>query len=431
MAYFAKHVGASIPDGNWNVRMQENAKPAAKPLEGLKVLDLTQFLSGPFGTMILGDLGADVVKVEPPAGELSRSIPPHFVGDDSAYYMSVNRNKRSLVADLKDPGDLAQVKALALAADVIVENYRPGVLTRLGLSYEALSREKPSLIWCSISGFGQYGPWRDWPAYDMVVQALSGGMSLTGSVDGEPVRAGIPLGDLAAGMFGMIGLLAALHECQRTGKGRWIDVAMFDCQLSMLSYQAAYFLHSAQVPGRQGSRHDSIPTYRSFVAGDGKSVVVTANTEKMWQQMAAVLGRPELAQDARFATDKARYANRDALWSEIEAAFLARDADDWMHRLIAAGVPAGVVNTLDRALLNEHAAAREMVLELHADDACNGHIGQSVRVAGNPLKFIGASERDHAFPPPLGRDQQAILRDWLGAPAEPVARVEHHVGPLV
>ena len=282
----------------------------ALPLGDVRVLDLTQFLSGPYGTMILADLGADVIKVEPPSGELSRTIPPNFAGGDSSYYLSVNRNKRSVVADLKTAEGLTLVRALAAKADIVVENFRPGVLKRLGLDYEALAKVRPSLIWCSISGFGQDGPWRDLPAYDMVVQALSGGMSLTGDPDGEPVRAGIPLGDLSAGMYGVIGMLAALHERDRTGKGRWVDIAMFDCQLSMLSYQAAYFLQSGQVPGRQGSGHDSIPTYRCFAASDGVSVVVTANTEKMWCSLAQVLGVPELTHDPRFATNADRFTNR-------------------------------------------------------------------------------------------------------------------------
>ena len=393
--------------------------PASGPLHGVRVLDLTQFLSGPYGTMILGDLGADVVKVEPPSGELSRTIPPHFVGADSAYYLSINRNKRSTIADLKTAEGVEHVRQLSLAADVVVENFRPGVLQRLGLSYEALSALKPELIWCSISGFGQHGPWRDWPAYDMVVQALSGGMSLTGEPDGEPVRAGIPLGDLSAGMYAVIGILAALNDRARTGRGRWVDVAMFDCQLSMLCYQAAYFLQSGQVPRPQGSGHDSIPTYRSFVAGDGVHVVTTANTEKMWRELVKVLGRQELADDPRFATNRERYANRLMLWPELEAAFRARPAAEWMRRLIDAGVPAGVVNTLDDALLNPHAAAREMVLELSPATA-----GMSVaaaapplRVAGNPIKFVGEESTRHTYPPALGQHDGEVTRDWLSTAA--------------
>jgi CoA:oxalate CoA-transferase len=394
----------------------------AMPLRGLRILDLTQFLSGPYGTMILADLGADVIKVEPPAGELSRTIAPHFVGGDSAYYLSINRNKRSVVADLKSHEGLELVRALAGKADIVVENFRPGVLSRLGLDHEAMARQRPELIWCSISGFGQTGPWRDWPAYDMVVQALSGGMSMTGEEQGLPVRAGIPLGDLSAGMYAVIGMLAALHERNSTGRGRRVDIAMLDCQLSMLSYQAAYFLHSGQVPGRQGSGHDSIPTYRSFVGGDGASVVVTANTEKMWRSMAQVLGVPELAQDARFATNTDRFNHRDALWPLLEKAFSARTAADWMERLIAEDVPAGVVNTLDRALLNEQAQARNMVLALQAEGGTTqGPV--SIRVAGNPVKFTGAAEATHQFPPSLGEHTASAVRDWLGQwPASPAAQ---------
>ena len=387
------------------------ARSTPGPMDGLRVLDLTQFLSGPYGTMILGDLGADVVKVEPPGGELSRTIPPHFVGTDSAYYLSINRNKRSVVADLKDPEGLERVRRLALAADVVVENFRPGVLQRLGLSYEELSKENPGLVWCSISGFGQDGPWRDWPAYDMVVQALSGGMSLTGAPDGEPVRAGIPIADLSSGMFAVIGILSALNERHRTGRGRWVDVAMYDCQLSMLSYQAAYFLHSGKVPRPQGSGHDSIPTYRSFVASDGLRVVTTANTEKMWRELAKVLGRPDLAADPRFATNQLRFDHREALWPELERAFLMRTAQEWMTALIETGVPAGVVNNLDEALLNPHAAARGMVLDLVPDPIRTG--ASPIRVAGNPVKFVGAHDGPHRYPPSLGSHGDEVMRDWL------------------
>lgn len=392
---------------------------SARPLKGVRVLDLTQFLSGPYGTMILADLGADVIKVEPPSGELSRTIAPHFVGGDSAYYLSINRNKRSVVADLKTAEGMALVRSLAAKADIVVENFRPGVLPRLGLDYAEMAKEQPGLIWCSISGFGQTGPWRDWPAYDMVVQALSGGMSMTGEPDGPPVRAGIPLGDLSAGMYAVIGMLAALHERRQTGKGRWVDIAMLDCQLSMLSYQAAYFLHSGQVPGRQGSGHDSIPTYRSFVASDGASVVVTANTEKMWRSMAQVLGVPGLASDPRFTGNTERFANRDALWPLLEQAFLARPAAEWMTLLIEAGVPAGVVNTLDRALLNEQAHARNMVVSLKAESGARGKA--AIRVAGNPVKFAGEAEPAHRFPPWLGEHTAGVVGDWLGEEAHEVS----------
>ncbi|HEY4317110.1 MAG TPA: CoA transferase [Herbaspirillum sp.] len=384
------------------------SKPAG-PLAGLRVLDLTQFLSGPFGTMILGDLGAEVIKVEPKTGELSRTIPPHFVGEDSVYYLSVNRNKKNIVVDLKTPEGVQVVRELALACDIVVENFRPGVLKRLGISHDEISALKPAIVWCSISGFGQDGPWRDWPAYDMMIQALSGGMSLTGEPNGPSVRAGIPLGDLAAGMFGVIGILAALQECNRTGKGRVVDVAMLDCQVAMLSYQAAYYLHSGQVPGRQGSGHDSIPTYGSFDAGDGRSLVVTANTEKMWQQMATILNLAKLIDDPRFLTNRERLANRQELEPLLKQAFRARAAQEWMADFLAAGIPAAVVNTLDLALSSPQVAHRDMLIDLE-----NTAGKPPVRVVGNPIKFDGKEVTPTAYPPSLGQDTDLVLESILG-----------------
>ncbi|MFG1266093.1 CaiB/BaiF CoA transferase family protein [Xanthobacter aminoxidans] len=375
----------------------------AGPLRHLRVLDLTQFLSGPYATQILGDLGAEVIKVEAPEGDMTRRLPPNFVGEDSAYYLSVNRNKKSLAVDLKSDAGRALVCDLARTCDVVVENFRPGVLDRLGLSYAQLSADQPGLVWCSISGFGQDGPYRDRPAYDMIVQAMSGGMSLTGEVDGHSVRSGIPLGDIAAGMYAVIGILAALADRDRSGKGRAVDVAMLDCQIAMLSYQAAYFLASGHVPGRQGRGHDSIPTYRAFTCADGADVVITANTERMWRSLCGVLGHPELVGDPRFAVNAARYENRLALWSIIEAAFRTRAAEAWVEALVAAEIPATVVNTLDRSLTDPHVLHRRMVVETQGPD------GERLRVAGNPVKYLGEAEPAHAFPPRLGSDEDDVL----------------------
>ena len=386
----------------------------ARPLAGIRVLDLTQFLAGPFATQILGDLGAEVIKLEAPAGDWSRSLPPHFIGPDSAYYLSVNRNKKSVVADMKSGDGLALVKRLAGACDIVMENFRPGVLDRLGFAYDALAADNPGLIWCSISGFGQDGPDRDRPAYDMIVQALSGGMSMTGE-PGEPaVRAGIPIGDLCAGMYGVIGVLAALEERRRTEKGRLVDVAMLDCQVAMLCYQAAYFLHSGVEPGRQGRGHASIPTYRSFDAGNETELVITANTERMWRALCGVLGLDGLPGDPRFASNDDRYANRFELWPLLEAAFREKDADAWVPLLLDAGIPVGRVNTLEAALANPQISHRGMVLDLAARD------GRRVRVAGNPIKFAGGAPRDAAFPPLLGEDTREVLSGVLGLSGEEI-----------
>lgn len=382
-----------------------NSAPGG-PLAGLRVLDLTQFLSGPYCTLILGDLGAEIVKVEPPQGDSSRHVPPHFVGDDSAYFLSINRNKKSIVLDLKSEEGRDLLRRLALVSDIVVENFRPGVLERLGVSPEALRQEKPSLVWCAISGFGQSGPYRDKPAYDMIVQALSGGMSMTGEKGRGAVRAGIPLGDLAAGMYAAIGILAAINRRHQTGQGEMIDISMLDCQAAMLSYQAAYHLHSGHVPDRQGSGHDSIPTYRTFTAQDGIEVVITANTERMWQGLCRALGATHLIEDPRFLTNRERYKNRLELWPLLEAAFLAAPADDWVAKLEREEVPVGVVNTLDRVVNDPQILHREMVLALERD-------GVGAKVMGNPVKLAEAMRAEHHYPPTLGADGDDILRDIL------------------
>ncbi|SMH46688.1 CaiB/BaiF CoA transferase family protein [Azospirillum agricola] len=383
----------------------------AKPLAGYRVVDLTTFLSGPFCTQILADLGADVVKIETPQGDSSRAIPPHFVGDDSAYYLGINRSKRSLAVDMKQPDGLALVLRLIATADVVVENYRPGVAARLGLDIAALRTERPGLIWASISGFGQTGPWRDKPAYDMIVQALSGVMSLTGEPGRPAVRLGIPAGDMVAGMYATIAINAALAERERSGQGRVIDVSMLDCQLAMLSYQSTYALVAGTVPQPQGARHDSIPTYRSFVARDGRELVVTANTERMWEGLCQGLDRAALLSDPRFATAKLRLANREALWPLLEEAFLARDAADWIAPLDARGVPVALIKTVPEALSDARGHGRGMILPL--TDAA----GTSIDVVGNPIKFVdetGLADDPASYPPVLGADAESVLDQWLG-----------------
>lgn len=382
---------------------------AAGPLSGLRVLDLTQFLSGPYCTQMLGDLGAQVIKVEPAQGDFSRTIPPHFVGKDSVYYLSVNRNKVSVAIDMKMALGVEIARRMAGACDVVVENFRPGVLGRLGLDANALRAQHPGLIWCSISGFGQDGPARDKPAYDMIVQALSGGMSLTGEPGRAAVRAGIPIGDIAAGMYAATAILAALHRRGSSGRGDAIDISMLDCQVAMLSYQAGYYLQSGQVPARQGAAHDSIPTYRSFKTEDGIEIVITANTERMWQGLCEVLGVPELIDDPRFKTNRERHENRAQLWPVLEAAFLLKPASDLVPLLEAETIPVAVVNTLDRAMSDAQVVHRGMVLEMTAPD------GRHVRVTGNPMFFAEAKGDRASFPPELGAETIPVLRTLLGA----------------
>jgi crotonobetainyl-CoA:carnitine CoA-transferase CaiB-like acyl-CoA transferase len=388
-----------------------------RPLSGIRVLDLTQFLSGPFATQILADLGAEILKLEPPSGDPIRAVPPHFVDGDSVYYLCINRNKRCVAIDMKAPAGLALVKRLALASDIVMENFRPGVLDRLGFSAAELRKEKPSLIWCAISGFGQDGPYRNKPAYDMIVQALSGGMSLTGETGAAPVRAGIPIGDLGAGLYSAIAVLAALNRRNATGKGDAIDISMLDCQAAMLCYQAAYYMHSGVVPGPQGRGHESIPTYRSFEAKDGIHIVITANTERMWQGLARALGHPEWLSDARFATNVERLANKAVLWPLLEAAFRAKTADEWIPLLEAEAIPVGVVNTLDRVMKDPQILHREMVLALARGD------GTDVRVAGNPIKFAESGKEERDYPGALGADTSAVLGDVLNLSEDEIAEL--------
>jgi len=384
--------------------------PGTAPLEGLRVLDFTTFLSGPYGTQILADLGADVIKVESPTGDLSRSIAPHFVAGDSVYYHTINRSKRSITVDLKHPEAAALVREMIARCDVVYENFRPGVMTRLGLDMDELVAEHPSLIWCSISGFGQTGPYRSLQAYDMVVQAMSGSMSFTGEPGGAPVRTGIPLGDLTAGLHGNIAILAALNRRRATGRGEVIDISMLDCVISMLSYQGTYFLQSGQQPEPQGRGHDSIPTYRGFTAGDGRDVVITANTEQMWRSLCAMLGTDDLIDDPRFVDNAERLRNREALWAVLEPAFLQETADVWLKRCNESGVPAALVNTFEEVFTDEHVLHRQMVLELEKKGT-----GETVRVPGMPIKLRDATLPDPTFPPGLGADTDEVLASLLDA----------------
>jgi crotonobetainyl-CoA:carnitine CoA-transferase CaiB-like acyl-CoA transferase len=386
-----------------------------QPLNGIRVLDLTQFLSGPFATQVLADLGADIIKLEPPQGDPIRAVPPHFVDENSVYYLCINRNKRTVAVDMKVVQGRELVKRLALSSDIVMENFRPGVLDRLGLSADALREEKPSLIWCSISGFGQDGPYRNKPAYDMIVQALSGGMSLTGESDGAAVRAGIPIADLGAGLYSAIGILAALNRRHATGKGETIDISMLDCQAAMLCYQAAYYMHSGVVPGRQGRGHESIPTYRSFACKDGVAVVITANTERMWQGLARVLKREDLPADPRFATNKDRLAHRHALWPILDEAFRARNADEWLPLLEAEEIPVGVVNTLDRVVSDPQILYRDMVLSLEGPD------GKRSGVMGNPIKLKDADGEGENYPRDLGADTATVLSEVLELSGKEIA----------
>jgi CoA:oxalate CoA-transferase len=377
------------------------------PLSGVVIIDLTQHLAGPFATQILADLGARVVKVEPLAGDTTRLIAPYFVAGESDYYVSANRNKESVTINLKDPGGRQLLLDLAGQADVVVENFKPGTMARLGLAYEDFKAANGQVVMCSISGFGQDGGYRDAPAFDMVVQALAGVMSITGEAGGNAVRAGVPVGDITAGLYGAIGILGALARRDRAGEGAYIDVAMYDCQLSLLSYLAAYYLLSGEVPGPQGRGHRSIVTYRAYACGDGVDIVVTATTESQWHSLCRALSLSEWGSQERFRGNVARLERRAEVDGVLEAAFAGLDSAAVLDRLHEHNVPCGTIRGVDQALDDPHTRERDMVIGLSGDD------GQHVDVVGNPLKIRDYAE-PRVFPARAGQHTAAVLHELLG-----------------
>ncbi|HEY1651515.1 MAG TPA: CoA transferase [Acidimicrobiales bacterium] len=373
------------------------------PLAGITVLDLTHYLAGPFGTQLLGDLGARVIKVEPPAGDLTRSVPPYFVGDDSAYFLSTNRNKESVVLDLKIEEGRDLIRSMVAHVDLVVESNRPDVLERLGLGYDALAGINPAIVMVSITGFGKDGPYADRPAYDAIVQALSGVMSLTGEPGAAPVRTGVPIGDLAAGLYGVIGGLAALHEARTTGQGRHVDVSMLDGQISMLSYLGAYYLASGDIPPPQGRGHLSNPVYRSFQAADDQFVMVCANTQKQWEGLCRAIGVERALTDPRFATMGSRNEHREEVWAIVEPAFRTRSVAEWLEPLRVHDVPYAPLQTVDQALTDPQVRHRNMVLSF-PEHGCD--------LIGNPIKVLGNDRDQHRWPPALGSDTAAVVEEF-------------------
>jgi crotonobetainyl-CoA:carnitine CoA-transferase CaiB-like acyl-CoA transferase len=374
---------------------------AAPALDGILVADLSRVLAGPLCTMTLGDLGADVVKVErPDGGDDTRHWGPPFVQEGATYYLALNRNKRSLVLDLKDPTDLALARELCDRADVVVESFRPGTSDRLGLGYEDVARTNPGVVYCSISAFGSGERAAKLPGYDLLLQAMSGLMSVTGEAGGRPLKVGAPLVDVMCGLHATIGVLAALRARERDGRGQRVEVSLMDTALAGLLNQASAHVNTGAVPGRLGNRHPSITPYETFAAADGDFAVAVGN-DPIYARLCEVIGRPELITDARFATNAARLEHRDALGAELEAAFAAAPAAEWVARLSEAGVPAGPINDL--------AAAFAFAQELGLDpvDETDG-----VRTVRSPLRLGATPAAVSRRPPRLGEHSDA-LRDWL------------------
>ncbi len=378
-----------------------------RPLAGLVVVDLTRVLAGPYCTLVLSQLGARVIKVErPPRGDDARAIGP-FAGGTSLYFAALNHGKESIALDLRRPEHRVVFERLLDVADVLVENYRPGVLDRLGYGWEAVHARWPRLVYAAISGFGWTGPLRDRPAFDMVAQAMGGIMSLTGYPDGPPARVGISIGDIAAGLFTAAGIASALVRRGVDGPGTFIDVAMLDCQLAILENALTTHLVAGEEPRRLGTRHPSIAPFQAFPAADDRLVVVCAGHDAQFATLCDVIGEPALARDPRFRSADGRRRQVDALADRLGRVFATRPATDWLERLEAAGVPCAPVHTVGEAVRSPQAVARHMVVGI--DDPA---IGRLV-VSGNPIKMPEIPDPPVRRPPPgLDADRTAILA-WL------------------
>lgn len=382
------------------------------PLEGFVVVDLSRVLSGPFCTMMLRDLGARVMKVEQPgAGDEARHFLPLGPDGESAYFAAFNRGKESIALDLKLVSDRAVFERLLARADVLVENYRPGVLERLGYGYERLQQAHPRLVLASISGFGQTGPYRDRAAYDVVVQAMSGMMSITGHAGGPPTRAGASIGDLSAALFACNGIQAALLQRSRTGRGAHVDVSMFEAQIAMLEGAIPHLWCTGTSPGPLGTRHPGAAPFDAFRAADGH-LVIAAGSDHLFASLAAVLERPGLLQDARFAQRKLRVANQAALKAEIEAALAAAPVAHWLARLDAAGVPAGPLNDIAAMMADPQVASRGVLPDIEG--------GGGQRAAVTPILLSQRGYPTQLPPVPrLDGDREAILRFAGGGADQP------------
>jgi formyl-CoA transferase/CoA:oxalate CoA-transferase len=397
--------------------MDETATSSwAGPLAGVRVLDFTRVLAGPAASLALADLGAEVLKIEPPGeGDETRTFPP-FRDGESHYFLSINRGKKSIVIDLKSPAGLALAKDLAARCDVLIENYRPGVMDRLGLGYEALSAVNPRLIYCSISGFGMTGPLRDRPSFDIVMQALSGALSVNGEPGRDPVKLGLPMGDLVGGVNGPIGILAALYERSVTGRGRLIDVSLMDGLMGMLGYLAQLAFFTGEDPRPQGSQHPNLVPYGSFPAKDG-SIIVACLTNSFWEKICSAIGRPELTADPRFDAIQKRRDAREAVNAAVADFTRARTVEELVEIFTAHQVPHAPVLGVKEALAQPQAVAREMVVE--TDHKVLGRIP----IVSRSIKFPGDDQPVPAAPPVLGEHTDEILAEVLGLSPEQIAEL--------
>jgi crotonobetainyl-CoA:carnitine CoA-transferase CaiB-like acyl-CoA transferase len=380
----------------------------ARPLAGVRVLDLTWVLGGPFAAMQLGDLGAHVIKVEPPEGDYARTVPPHFFAGDSLFYVSINRNKLSLVLDLKTRDGLRVLYDLVKKSDVFMSAFSPEATRRMKIDYPRLRRVNPRLIVANLIAFDDKGPWRDKPGFDSIVQAMGGIMSLTGEAGGPPQRVGYHVGDQTAGLYLATAILAALIGRQRTGRGQRLEVSLLDCQVAYLTMLAQNYLHSGTVPGPTGNRNPLVPPVGAYRTSDGKWVMISVTREKFWQALCRALGHPAWITDSRFATAQARLTHAQALYLLCEDAFGKFTQAEVLARLDGEEVPAGPVQRVDEVLSHPLTRSREMLVSVKHPR------GGELRLLGSPMKFSAAPRGRFTAPPALGQDTEKILRGLLG-----------------
>jgi crotonobetainyl-CoA:carnitine CoA-transferase CaiB-like acyl-CoA transferase len=378
-------------------------------LSDIRVLELGQVLAGPYAGMVLGDLGADVIKVESPGGgDSARRTPPHFYEGESIYFMALNRNKRSVVIDLAVKAGRRVFYDLAEKSDVVVDNLRPGVLEQLEIDHAVLVKYNPRIISCSINGYGSNSPGSSKPSFDLMIQARGGGMSLTGMPGGPPVRMGVSISDHVAGIYAVTGILAALHECSRTGRGRRIEVPLFSTMLSLLSYEAALHLYSGEVPGPVGSGHRSLMPYNAVETRDGH-IVIDAHLPKFWSGLCRALEIEEIEKDPRFHTLDQRHRNREELLEILKGIFEGKTSREWLAILEEKGVPCAPINDLKAALEDDITKALKMVVDVE-----HKGVGLTFRMVGNPIGPADAMEGQYLSPPLLGEHTEAVLREVAG-----------------
>ena len=387
-------------------------------LHGVRILDLSQIMAGPYGTLILADLGAEVIKIEnPQGGDLSRTTVHYTHKGESAYYLSFNRNKKSMTLNLRNEKAREIFYGLVKISDVVYENFRSGTAEKLKIDYETLKKVNPKIICCSVTGFGSNSPYKDRPALDLLIQAMGGVMSFTGEPGRPPVRLGYPMGDLGGGMFAAMAVLAALYDREKTGEGQRLDIAMLDAQISLMTYRAQYYFLEKVIPEPIGSGHVSSVPIRAFRTKDGKYLTIDAAQEKFFQGVCQALGIAEVGKDPRFSTRNGRLKNREALMPILERKFLEKDREEWLDLLIKADVPAGPVNNLAEALSDPSVLARNMVVPVN-------HLGEEIKMVGNPIKMSKVKEEVFEGAPTLGQHTGEILSGLLGYSREQIEELK-------